>query len=51
MHNFWLEDNLNVHIDLFKMRQKPLNVSLAVFAKQYEARKAQEKANTIFKND
>ena len=51
LHNFWLEDNLNVHIDLFKMRQKPLNVSLAVFAKQYEARKAQEKANTIFKND
>jgi len=49
--NFWLEDNLNVHIDLLKLRQKTLNVSLSNFAKQYEARKAQEKENTIYKND
>ena len=51
LRNFWLEDNLNVHIDLLRLRQKTLNVSLSHFAKQYEARKEAEKKNTIFKNE
>ena len=51
LHSFWLEDNLNVHIDLLRLRQKTLNVSLSHFAKQYEARKEAEKKNTIFKNE
>lgn len=50
LHNYWLEDNLNVHIDLFRLRSKTLRVSMNAFAQQYEARKKKEVENTIFKN-
>lgn len=49
--NFWIEDNLSVYIDRFRMRQKALAVSLDCFVKQYDARKQKEKENTIFRND
>lgn len=49
--NLWLEDNLNVHIDLMRLRQKTLPVSLNAFVTQYDARKKQEAENTIFKNE
>jgi len=31
LKNFWLEDNINIHIDLLKLRQKTLTISLANF--------------------
>lgn len=51
LRNFWMEDNLNIFIDLFRLRQKSIRVSLDFFAKQYDERKRKEKENTIFKND
>lgn len=51
LHNFWLEDNLQIHIDLLRLRNKTLKVSFNNFITQYEARKQQQAQNTIFKND
>lgn len=48
--NFWLEDNLHIHVDFMRLRQKTLNVSLGQFVTQYEEKRAQEAANTIFSN-
>lgn len=48
LRNFWLEDNLNIHIDLKRLRQKPLNISLKLLAKNYEAMQKAEKENTLF---
>lgn len=47
--NFWLEDNLNIWVDLFKLRQKTLTIGLDGFIKQFEKRKADEEKRTIFK--
>ena len=51
LRNFWLEDNLNIYVDLFRLRQKTLTVSMKSFGEQYEARKKKEAENTIFKNE
>lgn len=48
LKNFWLEDNLNIHIDLRRLRQKPLNISFKLLAKNYEAMVKTEKDNTLF---
>jgi len=48
--NYWLEDNLNIFIDLFKMRSKTLTVSLSSFSKQYEEKKKKDEENQVFKN-
>ena len=48
LKNFWLEDNLGIHIDLKRLRQKPLNISLKLLAKNYEAMQKIEKDNTLF---
>lgn len=48
LKNFWLEDNLNIHIDLRRLRQKPLNISFKLLAKNYEAMVKIEKDNTLF---
>lgn len=50
LKNFWLEDNLGIWIDLFRMKQKTLNVSLDAFVKQSEARKKEEEAKIIKKS-
>ena len=49
--NFWLEDNLNVWIDLFRLRQKGMTVSLRRYVQQREERARQEEQNTIARND
>lgn len=51
VRNFWMEDNLQIFIDLYRLRQKAINVSLNTFVQQYAARKKAEKENTVFKND
>lgn len=51
LKNFWLEDNLNIHIDLNRLRSKTLKISLTNFIKQYEARKKKEAEATLFKNE
>lgn len=48
LKNFWLEDNLNIHIDLRRLRQKPLQISFKLLAKNYEAMVKEEKENTLF---
>lgn len=47
LKNFWLEDNLGIWVDLFRMKQKTLNISLDSFVKQSEARKKEEEAKII----
>lgn len=47
LKNFWLEDNLGIWIDLFRMKQKTLNISLDSFVKQSEARKKEEESKVI----
>ena len=49
--NYWLEDNLNIYIDLFRLRNKTLSISYDSFSKQYEKRLEEQKNNTIFKNE
>ena len=49
--NYWLEDNLNIYIDLFRLRNKTLSISFDSFSKQYEKRLEEQKNNTIFKNE
>lgn len=51
LRNYWLEDNLNVHIDMFRLRSKTLQISMNSFAQQYEARKKKVVEDTIFKNE
>lgn len=46
--NYWLEDNLGIWIELFRMRSKSLSISMNAFATQYEQRKQQAAANTIY---
>lgn len=51
LKNFWLEDNLSIYIDMFRLRQKSIKVSMNSFLQQYETRKKTETEKTIFKND
>lgn len=46
--NFWLEDNLDIYINLFSLRQKVLNISLKHYIEIVEKNKQAEKENTIF---
>ena len=48
-NGFFLEDNLGLFLDRFRLRQKSVPVSLDVFVKQYEERKRRERENVIFK--
>lgn len=47
LRNFWLEDNLNIWIDLLRLKQKTLNVSLSNVMSQIEARAAEQQKKTI----
>lgn len=49
--NYWLEDNINIYVDMFRMRNKTMTIPLSTFIKQYESKQQMENANTIFKND
>jgi len=49
--NWWLEDNIGIHIDMLRMRSKPVNVSFTSFLQQYEARKLKQEKSTIYKNE
>lgn len=51
INNYWLEDNINLWVDLFRLRQKTLTISLNSFYSQYTAQLEQEKKNLIYSND
>ena len=51
LRNYWLEDNLNIHIDMLRIRSKTLHISMSSFVQQYEARMKKEAENTLFKNE
>ena len=51
IRSFWLEDNLNIFVDMMRLRSKTLCISFKDFVQQYEARKKKEQEDTIFKND
>lgn len=51
LRNFWMEDNLQIFTDLFRLRQKSINVSMDFFSRQYESRKKAERENAIFRNE
>lgn len=46
---YFLEDNLSVFVERFRLRQKAIPVSLDIFVRQYEERVKKEKENVIFK--
>ena len=48
LKNFWLEDNLNIHLDLKRLRQKPLNSSLKLLGQNWRKAKEVERQNTMF---
>lgn len=50
IQNFWLEDNLRIFVDMNRLRQKTLSISMSNFAEQYEKRKENDQQNTIYKN-
>ena len=47
LRNFWLEDNLNIWVDLMRLKQKTLNISISNVMAQIAARKAEEQKKTI----
>jgi hypothetical protein len=49
--NFWLEDNLGIWINMFRLRPKSYRFSLRGVCDQYFQRKREEEKNTIFKNE
>lgn len=49
--NFWLEDNLNIWIDLCRIRPKTISFSMSNIIQQYTQRKKTEKEQTVFKNE
>ena len=51
LRNFWLEDNISVHTDMFRLRQKTIPVSLDFFVRQYEQRRKADDENAIFRNE
>ena len=50
LRNYWLEDNLNIWIDMFRMRSKHLTISYSNFKKQYEERLKKQAENTIYQD-
>lgn len=51
LQNFWLEDNIKIWVDLFKLRQKTLNYNLSLYPKILAEKAKLEKENILFKND
>ena len=51
LNNYWLEDNLSIWINLLKLKQKAVAVSMQRFEENIIKAKEAEQKNTIFKND
>ena len=50
LNNYWLEDNLGIWVDLFRLKQKTMQVSFKAFVAQQAKRKEEEEKNTIAKS-
>jgi glycosyltransferase involved in cell wall biosynthesis len=48
LKNYWLEDNLDIWINIFRLRQKGLNISFNAFKTQYENSIKSEEEKTLF---
>lgn len=48
LKNYWMEDNLEIWINLGRLRQKTFTISMSLFSKQYNERKAKEKENLVY---
>ena len=51
LRSFWLEDNLNIHIDLNKLRPKFRMASMKFIKEQKEKQEKERQEKTIFSND
>lgn len=51
LRNYWLEDNIGMWIDMFKLRNKTLTISMENVMRQKIAKAEAEKKNTLYKND
>ena len=51
LRNFWLEDNINFHLDLARIRNKGVACSMDVYLKKKKEAEEIRKKNTIFSND
>ena len=50
-NGFFLEDNMSLFVDRFRLRQKTIPVLFSKFVQKYAERKAQQARDVIFKND
>lgn len=51
LKNFWLEDNLNIYIDLYRMRNKCITSSLDVYSKVKQENEKKKQENTIYSDN
>lgn len=51
LKNFWLEDNINIYVNLNRLRKKTLTLSMSNIEAQQQARMKQQAESTIYKND
>lgn len=51
VQNGWLEDNMGVWMDIFRMRQKCVNVSMKKFLDQRKQRLEKEKEKVVFRGE
>ena len=51
LRSFWLEDNLNIHIDINKLRPKFRMASMKFIKEQKEKQEKERQEKTIFSND
>ena len=51
LRNFWLEDNLNIHLDLARLRNKGIECSMSVYLKKKKENQEIRQKNTVFSND
>lgn len=51
LKNFWLEDNLDIWMDLFRMRNRCINCSLDVYLRKKKQKEDEENKKVIYKNN
>lgn len=51
LKNLWLEDNLDIYVNRFRLKQKTIKMSLASFVRQTEARRAEQEKKIIARSE
>lgn len=51
LNNYWLEDNMSIWVDMFRLKQKTMQVSFKAFNMQYQKKIEEEQKNAIAKSE